>query len=555
MMYVVAALGISLAAAAPGELTCWPVDPLVKVFRDAEPQDNTEAFAEVARGEHASFQVVVKCGTATHGLRATVVPLVLEGTGKSLTPRAPRFVGYVPVDRPTQTPSKDQLRKPPADYPDPLLEVESIDVEGGQAQPVWVTVPIPVDAASGVYTGQLDLTATVDGKEARASVPLTVRVYEAVVGPSRLWVTDWFAPHALHMDIAPEPESEEFYALLARYARNMAEHRHNVAIISAIGLAEFSVGSDGKLAVDFARFDRWVNVFKDAGVIGRIEGGHIGGRKGGWDSDFVVQIRQVIGGEVVASNADPTTVHADAFYCWFFPTLVGHLKEKGWIDIYMQHLADEPIAGNKDGYRAMAQLARKYGPELRIIEACHTKELAGAMDIWVPQLNYLHDDYDYYRQRQAEGEEVWFYTCVFPQGEYANRFIEQPLIKTRLLHWINFRYGATGYLHWGYNQWTKDSPFTHTTRPHGGPPYLPAGDPWIVYPGKDGPLDSIRFEAMRDGIADYEVLCQLNERDPEAAARLAKKHIFDFDKYATDVEVFRATRRELLKLLSNETAQ
>jgi len=139
---------------------------------------------------------------------------------------------------------------------------------------------------------------------------------------------------------------------------------------------------------------------------------------------------------------------------------------------------------------------------------------------------------------------------VFPQGEYANRFIEQPLIKTRLLHWINFRYGITGYLHWGYNHWTADSPFTHTTRPHGGPPYLPAGDPWIVYPGADGPLDSIRFEAMRDGIVDHELLSMFAEKDAPAAQALAGRFIIAFDQYQTDVAQFRAARRELLDTLA-----
>ncbi len=77
-----------------------------------------------------------------------------------------------------------------------------------------------------------------------------------------------------------------------------------------------------------------------------------------------------------------------------------------------------------------------------------------------------------------------------------------------------------------------------------------AGDAWIVYPGKEGPLDSIRFEAMRDGIADYELLCQLKERDPGGAQRLAGKLVLDFDQYATGIQDFRAVRRELLRLLS-----
>ena len=91
---------------------------------------------------------------------------------------------------------------------------------------------------------------------------------------------------------------------------------------------------------------------------------------------------------------------------------------------------------------------------------------------------------------------------------------------------------------------------THTTPPHPSPPYLPAGDAWIVYPGRDGPLDSIRHEAMRDGIADYELLSMLGERNPPAAERLVAKHVLDFDRHDCDVKTFRATRRKLLELLS-----
>ncbi len=84
----------------------------------------------------------------------------------------------------------------------------------------------------------------------------------------------------------------------------------------------------------------------------------------------------------------------------------------------------------------------------------------------------------------------------------------------------------------------------------GGAQYLPAGDAWIVYPGKDGPLDSIRFETMRDGIVDHELLSQLAERDKAAAQKLAETFVLKFDQYNTDVTAFRAARRELLERLS-----
>lgn len=547
-LFVFIGAGCSLAWAE--ELALWPVDPLVKVFPDTAPSDEWEAYAEVCRGEYATIQMAVRAESPITRLTATLSPLERRGGDGQLEARAPRFVGNVFVDRPTQSPSGDQLREPPADFPDVLLEVASVDVPAGQTQAIWLTIPIPAGAPEGVYRGELKVSGQMEGKAVTDDARVRVRVYPVELGPPRLWVTEWYSLHWPHMKIAPEPESDEYYALLGRYARNMAEHRHNVALISPLGLSEFSVGLDGGLAIDFARFDRWVQVFKDAGVIGRIEGGHIGGRMGDWNSPFGVSIRQVQDGKVTSARVDPTSPEADAFYAFFLPALIAHLKEKGWFECYLQHLADEPVNTNSESYRAMAALVRKYGPGLRIIEACHTKDLVGSMDVWVPQLNFFGDDYAHYQERQKAGEEVWFYTCVFPQGEYANRFIEQPLIKTRLLHWINFRYGATGYLHWGYNHWRGEDPFKNTTPPHSGPPYLPAGDAWIVYPGDDGPLDSIRFEAMRDGLDDYTLLSQLAERAPEKARAAAETLILDFKRYETDVRRFREVRHDVLEALS-----
>lgn len=529
----------------------WPVDPLVKVFRDGSPATSDEAVAEVARGEDATFQLVVQSAGAINALRAEVLPLTLDTNRQSaLQGASVRFVGYVPVDRPIQQPPQDQLRKPPADFPDPLLEQATIDVAAGQAQPIWITLAVPAETAPGAYHGAIRISGKVARQEEFATVPVTVHVSNVTVGKTRLWVTNWFAMQWQHMQIAPKPDSPEYWALLRRYARHMAAYRQNVALISPLSLAKFGARPDGTLDIDFSRFDQWVNIFIEEGVIGRIEGGHLGGRVKDWNSPFVVQVREVSGDKVTGQSVDPASAEAERFYAQFLPALDKHLREKGWHKQYVQHLADEPIKENIGSYQAIARLVREYAPEFRTIDAVHTKELAGAVDVWVPQLNYFHRDFPYYQDRQRAGDEVWFYTCVFPQGEYANRFIEQPLLKTRLLHWINFRYGATGYLHWGYNHWRQEDPFTHLTPAHGGPAYLPAGDSWIVYPGTDGPLGSIRCEAMRDGIVDHELLSLLGERDATAAQRLAAQHVLACERYDTDVRRFRATRRELLSRLA-----
>lgn len=553
--FIIAVCVISPLAvgAEDGGLNLWAVDPLVKVFRDAKPDGEAEATADAARGEHASFQLVVRSDEPIEELQAEVGPLKLETDAKiAIGGAAVRFVGYVPVDKPIPSPPKDQLRKPPADFPDPLLEQPTIDVAAGQTQPIWITLPVPADARPGVYRGTVRVSAKIAGKKQTVTANVSLQVFDVTVGRTRLWNTNWFSMTWRHMKIAPKPDSPEYWALMRRYARRMAEYRQNVAIISPLSLAKFGVGPDGKLTIDFSRFDKWVNIFIEEGVIGRIEGGHIGGRAGGWFSLFVMNIREVADGKVVARRVAPDSPKAEHFYAAFLPALRDHLREKGWLKLYMQHLADEPIGCNIASYREMARIVRKYAPELRIVEAVHTKDLAGAIDVWVPQLNYLHKDFSFYKERRQAGDELWFYTCIYPQGEYANRFIEQPLIKTRLLHWINYRYGLSGYLHWGYNKWNKDDPFTHTTRPHEGTTYLPAGDAYIVYPGADGPLASIRLEAMRDGIVDHELLSMLAERDAAAADRLAAEIVLDFDRYEGDVRRFRSTRRELLSLLGSK---
>ena len=47
-------------------------------------------------------------------------------------------------------------------------------------------------------------------------------------------------------------------------------------------------------------------------------------------------------------------------------------------------------------------------------------------------------------------------------------------------------------------------------------PGLPYGDPFVVYPGKDGPLDSIRWEVFAESLQDYALLqtAGLKPNDP-----------------------------------------
>lgn len=556
-MALIALTGQQAQAFMPS-LNAVPVDPLIKVFRDDDVTTDGSSLQESARGEHATFQVVVTSAPVElKDLRCEVTTFSLVGEPETILPvENVRFVGYIGSSRSAKRPAKDQLRPAPAMFPDPLLEQDTVDVHEGDNQPVWITVEIPTDATPGDYEASTILSGKYFGIETSTTLPLKLKVYPATITRTRLNVNNWMqmwhrGDEALGM---PERYSEEWWDLLRLYVRNMVEHRQNWARVETLWLIKFGRDENDKLTFDFSTFDRWVELLFDEGIE-TVQSLQYAWRTGAWEEPFGVEVYDGItqgypGGRSYRGRmVSPDSEEADEFYSQWFPAFRDHLKEKGWLDKFTQAVGDEPVSGNADSYTTASNLLKKYAPELPVIEACLSHEMVGAIDIWVPTLKNLHLNWDFFQERKAAGDRLWFYTCVTPEEDYANRFVELPLIKTRIMHWINYRYDIEGYLHWGYNFW----------RPH---PWdnvadgdkLQGGDPHIVYPAKDGfgIVESIRWEAMRDGIEDHELLSQLGEKNPELADKLAQRIVLDFNDYEIDPRVFRETRSELLKALSGE---
>lgn len=533
------------------------VDPLVKVLAEASYFKPAKAVSEVVRGENATLQFVVRPRNQITGLHVDVSP-ALNGVN-ALPPAKTGFVGYVKVGRSIWDYSRDRIVSPSGYYPDPILEEESIDVDFGNTQAIWISIPIPADAVPGNYEGKV----TISGKSGKRSFSLSkdysVKVYPVTVGKTSLWVTNWFTIDTSKLKLLNggrkvDPFSEEHLGLIRMLAAKMAEYRQNVALISPLTLSEYEY-ADGKWNIDFTNFDKIVNIFIEEKVIGKIEGGHIGGREGDWNSQFAVMVpNDTAGLENKFDMLRITEKRAKEFYTSFFTTLTAHLKEKGWDKIYMQHIADEPTEQNFNTYIDIAKFVKNIAPGMPLIEACHSKNLGGILDIWVPQLDFMDLDYEFYNAQNKSGKEAWFYTCLSPKGEYVNRFIELPLLRTRYMHWLNFKYEIPGYLHWGLNWWNSDPFEEQTGIQYEGGNILPGGDSWIIYPDNGRILSSIRLEAMRDGIVDYELLKMLESKDPGKAREGADRIIFSFTRYDNNIEAFRNHRRKLMELLSEDAS-
>ncbi len=541
----------------------WQEDSMTKVFRyplatsgpamapstsapaSTSPAERQPITLHAARNEVVSAQFVVRAARDVDEFKCQTEPLAGPGEAKMAAPRT-RYVGYVPVKKNSDD---SAIRPAPADFPDPLLESPP-PLKAGALQPVWVTIAVPKDAAPGDYAGKVSFTAGT----ASAELPIKLTVYSAVLGDERtLRVTNWtcFQPTMDKLYGFPCNLAEErYWELLAAFAKNMAQHRQNAILTPVRDLVKVTAGADGKMVFDFARLDRWVTMFADAGVLapprrGIIEGGHLADGK--YDQkDHTSLFWTVKDGKAVQERISSWSDEHKQYLKAYLPALQSHLEAKGWLAMYRQHVFDEPTAANREQYRELAGIAREAAPKLKIMEANHFSAFVGLIDAWVPQTDHMARKMDFYDERRKAGDELWFYTCLNPRKPHLNRFIDYPLLKTRLLHWANFKYGVGGYLHWGWCTWPAD-PFRNVELDN-----LPPGDCHIVYPKPGGVLDSIRHETMLEGIQDYELLAALAARDGDVAKAICDSVLQDWTHYTLDVDAFRAARKKLLEALSSQ---
>ena len=289
--------------------------------------------------------------------------------------------------------------------------------------------------------------------------------------------------------------------MLGKYADNMVAHRQNVFQVPA-GAIGISKTSDNKFAFDFTRFDQIADVFWNTGKMDYLETGELfkWGEKGWSGSEIIPKsfnVKDINSGQQI-------TVQGDEVLPYLLPAIENHLRQKGWLHKSYFHVKDEPSLHNSLAWKAASKYVNRYAPDLKRMDAIETTYLMEDIEVAVPKLDAFASWYDTYKIGKEKGTELWFYTVGIYQGSLLpNKTIDMPLIDTRIMHWLNYKYDADGYLHWGWNQWSED-PFKEVG--------MHIGDGWHVYPAKDGVLNSLRWEQMRNGIQDYEYFVMLEKR-------------------------------------------
>lgn len=171
---------------------------------------------------------------------------------------------------------------------------------------------------------------------------------------------------------------------------------------------------------------------------------------------------------------------------------------------------DEPKDSNT--FNAVAQMARKYAPDIRITSAiCADDALKsiGSIDIAALHLEAGYDR-DSVKELRKKGVESRWYNCMAP--DWGNTLFKCGLADSYRITWITYANDFAGYLRWSLYNFTSDI-FTN-------PGFnWPTGDMYLLYPGKNGPLPSLRWETYKAGLRDLRLAmtalqhCSKSQRD------------------------------------------
>ena len=157
-----------------------------------------------------------------------------------------------------------------------------------------------------------------------------------------------------------------------------------------------------------------------------------------------------------------------------------------------------------------------------------------------------------------KGGSTWYYTCVQPLYPYPTHHIDDALIGSRIMRWMQKSYDLEGYLYWGISNygmlndsgWHWADPYEDPVRYNNGSNGT-LGDGYLVYPGKkynvDTFLPSIRLTTVRDSQEDLNMLYVLENLLKELGDFYGQhEDYFDMDAFVQNIydALFVGTRYE-----------
>lgn len=515
--------------------------------------------ALACRNQVVSLAALVTATEPVAEARLVVGDLVGEGHSIPSANALVRLIGAV------QTPEVGLVS-------DPLYEVEDFAIDRSAA--LYITLNVPKETPAGIYRGKVSLL--VDGEEV-AENGIEVEVANVLLPDAHDWsffLSVWMNPGRVASWHGVGLWSDEHFELLRPYVADLAAHGQKT-VVAPICYQPWGMQTrdpypnaviwrkrGGCYEFDFSIFDRYIAMHEEAGIDRSIHCYSVVQGPGATDQSVIDYLDVDTGKQeqIVTRVGEPEYVEA-----WgaFLKALTAHLTKKGWLE--KTYLAfDEKT---DDVMAKLLAFLDAHAPDFRLSLAGNTRpDLSGRLaDLSVnvpfdergitetapPERTAMGvaellqpDNVCAVTKRCPDRSITTFYVCCGPP--FPNTFLKSPLVESRMIAFAALQGGYDGFLRWAYNDW-PDDPFLH---PEWTPPVgslWPSGDTFFVYPGEKGPVSSLRWEQLREGIYDFELALlasasiQSSEEmvDYEQAVTLACRNPNGATKSIGDIEIAR----------------
>lgn len=534
---------------------------LAKVFADEELKDPVFAQGSALLGESYAFQVAYRRnGWGVRPLRVRAE----SALGERVSIRA---VGLVPSEMPCYADHDDNvLRTTPGLYPDPLYPLETVELSAnpGQWRSVWVTVEVTKDVQQGNYP--ITVVFETNEGEALGSETFELNVVAAALPQQKLIHTDWFHTDCIASVYGDEVFSEAHWNRIEQFIETAAKHGMNMILTplftppldTAVGgerptvqLVDVKQTGPDTYSFGFDLLKRWVDLSLARGIE-YFEFSHLFTQWGVKHAPKIVaevegETKQIFGWDTDASGQPYRT-----FLGQLLPELVKFIKQHGLEQRSYFHVSDEPGMDHLEAYQSASEILNEHLSEFPVIDALSDYAFyeKGLVKNPIPANNHIEPFLE------NEVPNLWTYYCCAQYKQVSNRFFNMPSARNRIIGLQMYKFRIAGFLHWGYNFYYSQysireiDPFRETSAGNA----FASGDSYLVYPGENGPIESLRLEVFNEALQDLRALELLESyigRDRVVALLdegLDKP--ITFSEYPHDQEWLLAKREQINKLIA-----
>lgn len=537
------------------------ISSLTKVFANQELKDREVKKGSALLNETYSFQIAFKSTMLMKDIRVEVNSDLKEMISI-------RSVGLVPSEFPCYHDHDELiLTSAPGLYPDPLYPIEanhSLTAFPGQWRAIWVTVDLQGEANPGGHLIEVNFEKA--NGECLGTEIFELEVVGAELPEQTLIHTEWFHTDCLATHYQVEIFSEEHWLRIGQFVQTAAKHGMNMILTplftppldTAVGGERPTVQlvdvekSGEKYHFRFDKLKRWIDLCRNSGIR-YFEFSHFFTQWGAKHAPKIVGYENEELKQLFGWNTDAAGLEYREFLQQFLPSLLDFIQQNGVEEQVFFHVSDEPHLDQVETYQNASKILQEYVKDFPVIDALsdYTFYEKGLVKTPIPATNHIQP----FLENNVEN--LWTYHCCSQYKKVANRFFNMPSFRNRVLGIQFYKFNIAGFLHWGYNFWYAQfsikpiDPFKNTDANYG----FPSGDAFLVYPGEDGPVESIRLEVLYDALQDLRALQLLESLvGREQVLELLEEGLdgeITFDHYPKDQEWY-LLKREQINMIINE---